>query len=79
MATLANRLEKLEASQGRKGRLIVMSTGYGHTDDDVNRILMTNGIIRIPADTVVYFKTIFLDRQEKEIPADFEPKLLSVS
>lgn len=78
MRGLVSRLEKLESDRTGGARLILVRTGAGHTDADVSRMLKVKGIIKTSTDRVVCFATIYLDRDGKDVPADFEPELLSV-
>lgn len=78
MGTLTARLSKLETKRGGKERLIVMRTGYGHTDEDVDRVLQSHGIRQNPKDVLVLLQTFFEDLDGNILPADCDPRLLSV-
>lgn len=78
MRSLLSRLEKLENDRTGGARLILVRTGAGHTRADVSKMLKVKGITETPTDRVVCFATIYLDRDGNDVPADFEPELLSV-
>lgn len=78
MRGLVSRLEKLESDRTGGARLILVQTGAGHTRADVSKMLKVKGITETPTDRVVCFATICLDRDGNDIPAGFEPELLSV-
>lgn len=78
MGTLTARLLKLETKRGGKERLIVMKTGYGHTDEDVDRVLQSHGIRKNSKDVIVLLQTFFEDRDGNILQTDCDPQLLSV-
>ncbi len=78
MRSLVWRLEKLENDRTGGARLILVRTGANHTRADVSKMLKVEGITEAPTDRVVCFATIYLDRDGNDVPANFEPELLSV-
>ena len=78
MRSLISRLEKLENDTIGGARLILVRTGAGHTRADVSKMLEVKGVTETSTDRVVCFSTIYLDRDGNDVPADFEPELLSV-
>lgn len=78
MRSLISRIEKLESDRTVGARLILVRTGAGHTSADVSKMLKVEGLTETSTDRVVCFATIYLDRDGNDVPADFEPELLSV-
>lgn len=78
MRSLVSRLEKLENEVSGGPRLILVRTGAGHSRADVSNMLKEKNIIATSADNIVCLATIYLDRDGNDIPAAFEPELLSI-
>ena len=78
MRSLISRLEKLEIERSGGPRLILVRTGAGHSPADVSKMLKTENIVVTSADNIVCLATIYMDREGKDIPAAFEPELLSI-
>jgi hypothetical protein len=79
MNPLSKRIDRLEASNHGTCRFIALQTGSGNTDADLATMLTANGIAPRKTDTIVQFKTVYLDRDGLAIPATRPPAVLSIT